>query len=118
LAGGKRNALFERKQHLEPAEFLGFGDAIDSFKMKNRLATMILAQPAGFQRHTPRLHLAFGVSDKNFLQSREAFRKIGEEFSGDFALIAARPKDARNQDPAWSFRAQWEVRPQSGRLKA
>jgi hypothetical protein len=30
------------------------------------------------------------VPDKNFLQSCESFRKIGEEFSGDFTLVAAR----------------------------
>src|SRR5437016_14186493 len=77
--------------------------------MKTRLSTMILAQPAGFQRHAARLIPAVGKSDKNLPQSCQALRKISEDFSGDFALIAARPKNARNQDPAWSFSAQWEV---------
>jgi hypothetical protein len=86
--------------------------------MKNRLPSMVLAQPAGFQRHPSRLIFAIGKSYKNFLQACEAFRKISEDFSGDFALIAARPKDARNQDPAWSFSAQWEVGPLSGPCKA
>ncbi len=86
--------------------------------MKNRLPAMILAQPAGFQRHAPRLILAIGITDKNFLQSCESFRKICEEFSGDFPLVAARPKDARNQDPAWSVRAQWESGPLRGQWKA
>jgi hypothetical protein len=59
--------------------------------MKNRLPAMILAQPAGFQRQAPRFILAFRVSDKNFLQSCQAGRKVSEEFSGDFPLVAARP---------------------------
>ena len=74
--------------------------------MKNRLAGMILAQPAGFQRYAALLVFAVGMSDKDFRQSCQAFRKISENFSGDFALVAARPKDARNYDPAWSFTAQ------------
>src|SRR5206468_1760285 len=37
-------------------------------------------------------------------------RKISEDFSGDFALVAARPEDARNYQPAWSFTSQREVR--------
>jgi hypothetical protein len=86
--------------------------------VKNRLPAMILAQPAGFQRHAPRRNLALGMSGENFPQSREAFRKISEDFSGDFALVAARPQDARNQDPAWSFSAQGEVGPPNGQGKA
>ena len=74
--------------------------------MKNCLPAMILAQPAGFQRYAARLILAVGRSGKNFPQSCEALRKISEDFSSDFALIAARPKDAGNQDPAWSFATQ------------
>ena len=53
---------------------------------------MILAQPAGFQRYAARLMLAIiRMSDKDFPQSCQAFRKISEDFSGDFALVAARP---------------------------
>ena len=74
--------------------------------MKNRLPAMILAQPAGFQRQAARLIFAAGVAGKNFPQSCQAFRKISEDFSGDFAFVAARPKDARNYQPAWSFTAQ------------
>ena len=75
--------------------------------MENCLPAMILAQPAGLQRYASRLILAFGVSYKNFAQARKPYRKIGEEFSSNFALVAARPQDASNQDPSWSFRAQW-----------
>ncbi len=60
--------------------------------MKHRLPAMILAQPAGFQRYAARLMLAIiRMSDKDFPQSCQAFRKISEDFSGDFALVAARP---------------------------
>ena len=107
LSRGQSHALFERQQHFEAAKFFGFGDRIHPFKMKNCLPAMILAQPAGFQRHAARLILAVGRSGKNFPQSWEALRKISEDFSSDFALIAARPKDAGHQDPAWSFAAQW-----------
>src|SRR5260370_26947531 len=106
--------VLEGKQHLKTAECCRFRDGIDTNKMKNRLPPMILAQPAGFQPHPSRLIFAIGKSYKNFLQSCEAFRKISEDLRGDFALIAARPQDARNQDPAWSFKAQWEVGPLSG----
>jgi hypothetical protein len=59
--------------------------------MKDCLAAMILAQPAGFQRHAPRLIFAIGMPYKNFLQTCEAFRKIGEDFGRNFPLVAARP---------------------------
>ena len=118
LSRRKRHALFERKQHLEATEFFRFRDGIDTLKMKNRLPAMILAEPAGLQRYAAGLIFAVGVSDKHFAQSCQAFGKIGEEFGGNFALVAARPKDARNQDPAWSFRAQWEIRPPSGSWKS
>ncbi len=85
--------------------------------MKNRLPAMILAQPAGFQGHAARLILATGMSGKDFPQSCQAFRKISNDFSRNFALVAARPKDARHQDPAWSFKAQWEVGPPGGQRK-
>ncbi len=59
--------------------------------MKHRLPAMILAQPAGFQRYAARLILAMRMSDVDFPQSGQAFRKISEDFSGDFAFVAARP---------------------------
>src|SRR6266581_2111128 len=117
LSRRQRHALFERKQHLKAAKFFRFRDRINTFKMKNRLPAMILTQPAGFQRQATRLIVAFGATDKHFPQSCKAFRKISEDFSGDFALVAARPKDASNQDPAWSFRAQWDVGPLNGLRK-
>jgi len=81
--------------------------------MKNRLAAMILAEPAGPQLHG--LGLALGTVQKNLLQFRKPFRKIGKDSSGNFALIASRTKDARHQDPSWSFQAQWKLGAKSGR---
>ena len=68
---------------------------------------MVLVQPAGFQHGATRLSVALWSSNKNFLQFSEAFWEIGEDFGGNFALIASRTKDARHQDPSWSFGAQW-----------
>src|SRR5215467_14253042 len=74
--------------------------------MKNGLAAMVLAQPTGFQRHAPRLTITLRGSKKNFLQFGEPFRKIGEDFRGDFALVASRTEDARHQNPSWGIRVQ------------
>jgi hypothetical protein len=106
LSRRQRHALFEWKQDLKPAEIFRFRDGLNALKMKNRLPAMILAQPAGFQRHAPRLSLTLRVSDKNFPQSCQSFWKISQEFSGDFALVAGRFQDACNQDPTWSWSAQ------------
>jgi hypothetical protein len=86
--------------------------------MENRLPPMVLAQPAGFQRRAARLILAFHMSNKNFLQSCQAFREIGKDFGGDFALIATRSEDARNQEPVWSFRVQCEIGPLRGPMES
>ena len=102
--------MSEREKHIQPAKLFRFRNGINAFEMKNGLAAMVLAQPAGFQKRAARLVPAFGLADKNFLQFCEAFRKIRKDFGSDFALVATRSKDARNQDPAWSFRAQWELR--------
>ena len=51
----------------------------------------------------------FGPGDAIFVPAGTEHRF--EEFSGDFAFVAARPKNARNQNPAWSFRAQRRVGP-------
>jgi len=56
---------------------------------------MILAQPARPHRHAPRLILAVRLPDKHFLQFGKPFRKIGEQFCCDFALVPARPQNAR-----------------------
>ena len=39
----QRHAIFEWKQHVQPAEFFRFRDRLDAFKMKNRLPAVILA---------------------------------------------------------------------------
>jgi hypothetical protein len=118
LSHRQSHPLFEWQQHLKPTEFLRFRDGIHAFKMKNCLTAMILAQPARFQRQEARLALAIGITDKNLLQSCEPFRKISEELGRNFAFVAARPQDARNQDPAWSFGAQWKTEPFSGSCQA
>ena len=86
--------------------------------MKNGLSPMILAEPAGLQWHPPWLRLARSVSDKDFLQLSKPLGKIGEEFSSNFALVAARPQDAGNKNPAWNLGAQWEEEPFGGAFTA
>jgi hypothetical protein len=64
---------------------------------------MILAQPARFQGNQARLCLFPGLAHKNFLQFGESFRKIGQQFRGNFPFVAARAKNARYLNPSWSF---------------
>src|SRR5215813_10430689 len=74
--------------------------------MENRLPVMILTKPAGFESRAHRLTLAAGIAHKHFVQGTESFRKVGEQFSGDFALVASRAKNARHQNPSLSFGVQ------------
>ena len=92
---------------MQPAKFFCFRNGMDACEMKNRLPAVILAQPAGFHGHATRLSYAATVPKETFRQFCESFRKIGQEFGSNFALIAARPQNARNQQPAWRFKAQW-----------
>jgi len=91
LSGRQSDALIEWQQYIQPAEFLRFRNGFYAFEMENRLAAMILAEPAGFQRHAPRLISATGVSGENFAQPCQAFRKISEDFCRNFSFVAARP---------------------------
>jgi len=71
-------------------------------EMKHRLPAMILLNP-GFSDTRRGSFAIIRMSDKNFPQSGQAFRKISEDFSGHFALVAARRR-MRATRPAWSFR--------------
>jgi len=77
--------------------------------MKNRLPVMILTEPAGFEPHAHRLTLASGIAYKHFVQAAESFGKVREQFGGNFAFITSRAKNARHQNPSWSFDAHWGV---------
>lgn len=72
--------------------------------MKNSLASMILAEPARF--HCMQARPGFNVAHENFAEFCKPLRKISEQFGGDFAFVAARAKDARDQYPALRFGAQ------------
>ena len=106
MAGGKRDALFKREKNIEAAEFFGVIDGIDAFEMKNRLTAMVLTEPAGFNCDPARLRFPGNSANKHLLQFGKALGKIGEQYCGNFALIAAGAQDAGDNDPAWSFRAQ------------
>jgi hypothetical protein len=105
LSRRQHDTLFERKKNVKPAQFFRVTDGGKSFEMKNRLASMILAEPAGFYCVVARLGIT--ATDKYFAELRKTLGKIREEFGGDFALVASGAEDAGNDDPAWSFAAQW-----------
>jgi len=108
LARTERDSLFNGKQYIEPAKLLGFGDRIASFKMKDGLAFVVLAEPASLERGKKRLNRrgAAARSQKNFGQFCEPFRKIREEFSSHFAFIAAGTQNPRDNHPTLGFGAQ------------
>jgi hypothetical protein len=86
--------------------------------MEDPLPAMILAGPEGFKTDAPGLGFSGSVAEEHFVDLREAFREIGEEFGGDFAFVAARAQDVRECDPTMGFRAQWGAAPQSGQQQA
>lgn len=106
LTRRKRDPLFKWQKNIQPAKLLGVIYGVNAFEMKNRLAAVILAEPAVFQRRPTRLQFPSGVADENFLQLRQPLRKIRKQFRGNLAFISARPQNVRNNNPAWSFRIQ------------
>lgn len=75
--------------------------------MKYSLAAMILADPKRLDVDTARLDFSAAVAEEHFTDLREALRERGEEFGGDFTLVAAWAQDVRERDPAVRFRVQW-----------
>jgi hypothetical protein len=104
LSRRQRDTLFEWKKHVKPAQLFRICNGSKSFKMENSLAAMILAEPAGFYG----VAAGFGitVAEKNFAELCKTLGEVREELCGDFAFVAAGAKDARDDDPAWSFGAQ------------
>src|SRR4029077_9368324 len=87
------HALGQRNLHLQADEFFRVVDGIRAFKMKDGL---VLVQPAGTDRNAARLAMA--IPEFNRRETREALRKVGEDFGGDFSNAAARAQDARQGD--------------------
>ena len=90
------------------AKLLCFRNRIASLEMKDGLAFVVLAEPAGFQRDQARLVGLSAITRSNeyFRHSCQSFGKIREEFSSHFTFIAARPEDPRDNYPALGFGAQ------------
>jgi hypothetical protein len=107
VARRKRDALLEGEQDLQAAEFLSVRNRGAALEVKDSLAAMILADPERFDVDTARLGFSGAIAEEHFLDLREAFREIGEEFGGDFALVAARAQDVRERHPTLRFRVQW-----------
>jgi hypothetical protein len=76
--------------------------------MKNGLALMVLAEPAGFQCGQARLKASGATTraKKYFRQPCQAFGEICEEFSSHFAFIAAGTENPRDNHPPLGFGAQ------------
>jgi len=90
------------------AKLLCFRNRIASFKMKDGLAFVVLAKPAGFQRDQARLNRSRASTQAkiNFRHGCQTFGKIREEFRSYFALIAAGPENPCDNHPTVRFRAQ------------
>jgi hypothetical protein len=76
--------------------------------MKDGLAFVVLAEPAGLQRDQARL-VCLGATtrpNKDFRHSCQSFGEIREKFSSHFAFIAAGPKNPRDNHPTLGFGAQ------------
>jgi hypothetical protein len=78
-----------------------------ALEVKNSLPAMVLAQPAGFHRRSSWLVFPVGVADKDLFQLCQPFRKISENFRGDFSAVAARVENSRYQNPTWRLLFQW-----------
>jgi hypothetical protein len=50
VARGQRDTLVDRKKDIEAAEFFGVVDGIYIFEMEDGLASVVLAEPAIFNR--------------------------------------------------------------------
>src|SRR5262249_7279919 len=81
-------------------------DRVDSLKMKNHVSAMILTEPAGFQPDAHRFPAGMRIAHKHFAQASKSLREIGEQLRGNFAFVASRAKNARHQNPSWSFQGQ------------
>ena len=90
MACGERDALVDREENIETTEFFGVINRIYILEMEDGLAVMILAEPAIFNRDGTRLRRLFWIREKRLLELGEALGKIGEDFGGEFAFVAAR----------------------------
>lgn len=92
----KNGSLLPGNHDVESTEFFGIADGLNAMKMEDALAGVIAVDPEGAESNR-----ACGArirGKKELLSLRETLRKIGEKFSRDFALIAARSQDAGDGD--------------------
>jgi hypothetical protein len=91
-AGGKFCALVPGNLDVEAAQLFGVVDGGDAGEVKHTLAGVIAVHPERLQGCFLR---GGGIcGEKNFRLLVKAVGKIGEEFGGDFAFVAAGAEDA------------------------
>jgi hypothetical protein len=90
------------------AKLLRFRNRIASLEMKDGLAFVVLAEPAGFQRDQARLNRSRASTRAkiNFRHGCQTFGKIREEFRSYFAFIAAGPENPSDNHPTLGFGVQ------------
>jgi len=90
-AGGQVGALFPRDADVEAAQFFRVVDGVDALEMEDAHAGMVAVDPEGTERDGTRRASVCG--EEEFFLLREPIGKVGEEFGGDFAFVAAGAED-------------------------
>src|SRR5260221_5833515 len=94
-------AVGNRDQHLESAKLFRGVNRRVSLEVKNSMFRVIAVHPEILQTNDSRF--ALGLAQKNLQAGGKSCGKIGEQFGQNFALVAARTNNARNQHPALLF---------------
>src|SRR5215470_4965737 len=101
LAVRKHHTVGQGNQHLQSAQLLRVVNRGATFEMKYAMLRVIAIHPEVFQRGGARLfHTAAQI---HLSQGTESHGKVGEQLGQDFALVSARPQDARDQHPFLVF---------------
>lgn len=103
MACGQRDALVDGEENVETTKFFSVVYRIYILKMEDGLAPMILAEPTIFYGDGPRIRRPFWIRKKHVLEFRETLGKVGEDFGGKFAFVAARFQEMRDGEIAGSF---------------
>jgi len=102
----QRHPLLERNQHIQPAKFLRLRNRGATLEVEHALPGMVPVHPERFQPGEAWLRLSGAVAQEHFLDCRDSFGKIGEQFRRDLALVPSWPKHSRERNPAVRFAAQ------------
>ena len=99
---GNGGAFIERNLHLEAAQALGIGNALDTREMEDGLPEMHATRS---NRDWTRR--AAAVAKPHLRQSRQSLRKVGQDFGGYLATPAPGPQDASHGQSREEFRSHY-----------